>query len=132
MIMAGGRVIELKGWLVIIGCRLFIIPECYSEDYENGEKVEVSSSEIIFSVVDKILPLAGGKSFIFHKSKVLGFLIEGFPKKIKPVELFVEERGGGFIAIDVDDSTIEKHKEKYENFLSTGQNARSDDWLDYL
>lgn len=130
--MVGDEVIELEGWLVIIGYRLFIIPECYSEDYENGEKIELSSPEIIFSVMDKILPLAGGKSFIFHKSKVLGVLMEGFPKKIKPVELFVEERKGGFIAIDVDDHAIDKYRAKYENFLKAGQDAKSDDWLDYL
>ncbi|WP_434605120.1 hypothetical protein [Pseudomonas sp. R1-7] len=125
-------VVDLEGWLVIIDYRLFLIPESYSDDYEVGEKIEVSNPEIIFSVVDKILPLAGGKSYIFHRSKISGALIEGLSKKIKPFELFVEERGGGFVAIDIDDHTIEKYKARYTYFLDAVGGVESDDWLDYL
>ncbi|ROM79719.1 hypothetical protein BK652_19700 [Pseudomonas brassicacearum] len=126
------RVVDLEGWLVIIDYRLFLMPEFYSDDYEGGEKVEVSNPEIIFSIMDKILPLAGGKSFIFHRSKISGTLIEGLSKKIRPLELFVEERGGGYVAIDVDDRTIEKYKARYRDFLNAGGGGESDDWLDYL
>lgn len=127
-----GELVDLDGWLVIIDCRLFLIPNSHLEDYESGEKIEVSSPEIIFSIMDEILPLAGGKSFIFHKSKISGFLMAGSPKKIKPLELFVQERGGDFIAINVDDCTIRKYRDRYEDFLNAGQKIKSNDWLDYL
>ncbi|MBD8189836.1 hypothetical protein IFU20_27055 [Pseudomonas viridiflava] len=126
-----GDIIELEGWLVIIDCRLFLIPENYSEDYEDGEKIEISNPEIMFSVMDEILPLAGGKSCIFHKSKVSGVLIELMPMKIKPTTLSVEERGHSFISIDIE-GDVEKHKARYEDFLKKRQNVKSGDWLDYL
>ncbi|WP_123406362.1 hypothetical protein [Pseudomonas frederiksbergensis] len=97
-----GDIVELEGWLVIIDYKLFLMPENYSESYEDGEKIEMSNPEIMFSVMDEILPLGGGKSFIFHKSKVLGGLIELSPMKIKPTALSVEERGRGFISIDIE------------------------------
>ena len=126
-----GDIVELYGWLVIIDYKLFLIPENYSESYEDGEKIEMSNPEIMFSVMDEILPLAGGKSFIFHKSKVSGGLIELSPMKIKPTALSVEERGRGFISIDVA-GAVEKHKARYEEFLKKRQNVKSGDWLDYL
>ncbi|MBF7145024.1 MULTISPECIES: hypothetical protein [Pseudomonas] len=126
-----GDTIELDGWLVIIDYKLFLIPENYSESYEDGEKIEISNPEIIFSVMDEILPLAGGKSFIFHKSKISGVLIEISPMKIKPTALSVEERGRGFISIDIK-GDFEKHKARYEDLLKRRQNVKSDDWLDYL
>jgi hypothetical protein len=127
-----GELVDLDGWLVIIDYRLFLIPNSYPEDYEGGEKIEVSSSEIIFSIMDKILPLAGGRSFIFHKSRISGFLMAGLQKKIKPLKLFVQERGGDYLAIDVDERTIEKYKARYEDFFNAGRRVESDDWLDYL
>ncbi|UNM22265.1 hypothetical protein K0P33_12765 [Pseudomonas sp. ArH3a] len=77
--MNTGDIVELEGWLVIIDYKLLLMPENYSESYENGEKIEMSNPEIMFSVMDEILPLAGGKSFIFHKSKVSGGLIDLSP-----------------------------------------------------
>lgn len=127
-----GDIVELEGWLVIIDYRLFLIPENYSEDYESGEKIEISNPEIIFSVVDRISPLAGGKSFIFHRSKVSGVLIEIYPAKIKPTALFVEERGGDFFSVNLEGDGFEKYKTQYENFLKKRECAKSDDWLDYL
>jgi hypothetical protein len=126
-----GDIVELDGWLVIIDYKLFLIPESYSESYEDGEKIEMSNPEIMFSLMDEILPLAGGRSFIFHKSKVSGVLIELLPMKIKPTALSVEERGRGFISIDVE-GAVEKHKARYEDFLKKRQNVKSGDWLDYL
>lgn len=123
--------VELEGWLVVIDYRLFLIPENYSEDYEAGEKVELSNPEIMFSVIDKILPLAGGKSFIFHRAKVLGILIEVSPMKIKATALSVEERGHGFISISLDGDNVESNKSRYEDFLKK-RRVGSDDWLDYL
>ncbi|MCF5200965.1 hypothetical protein [Pseudomonas syringae] len=60
----------------------------------------MSNPEIMFSVMDEIPSLAGGESFIFHKSKVPEGLIELSPMKIKPTALSVEERGRGLISID--------------------------------
>lgn len=129
--MSIGDIVELEGWLVIIDYKLFLIPEDYSEGYEDGEKIEMSNPELMFSVMDEILPLAGGKSFIFHKSKVSGVLIELSPMKIKPTALSVEERGRGFISINVE-GDVEKYKARYEDFLKKRQNVKSSDWLDYL
>ncbi|MBP0943708.1 hypothetical protein V2K16_26900 [Pseudomonas alliivorans] len=126
-----GDIVELDGWLVIIDYKLFLIPENYAESYEGGEKIEMSNPEMMFSVIDEILPLAGGKSFIFHKSKVSGVLIELSPMKIKPTALFVEERGNGFISIDIE-CDVEKHKARYEEFLKKRRNVGFGDWLDYL
>jgi len=132
VIMNIGDVVELEGWLVVIDYRLFLIPENYSENYEEGEKVEISNPEIMFSVIDEVLPLAGGNSFIFHRSKALGFLIDVSPIKIKPTALSVEERGGGFVSINLECDNIERYKARYEDFLKKGQSVKSDDWLDYL
>ncbi|CRN00617.1 hypothetical protein [Pseudomonas sp. 34 E 7] len=126
-----GDIVGLEGWLVVIDYKLFLIPENYSESYEDGEKIEISNPEIMFSVMDEILPLAGGKSFIFHKSKVSGVLIEHSPMKIKPTALSVEERGHGFISIDIE-GNVEKNKARYEDLLKKRQNVKSGDWLDYL
>lgn len=127
-----GDVVKLEGWLVIIDYRLFLMPENYSEDYESGEKIEISNPEIIFIVADQILPLAGGKSFIFHRSKVSGILISLSPLKIKLAALSVEERGQDFISINLESAKIEIYKTRYETFLSRGNNINSDDWLDFL
>ncbi|SDX79580.1 hypothetical protein SAMN05444064_1543 [Pseudomonas syringae] len=97
-----GDIVELDGWLVIIDYKLFLIPDNYSKNYEDGEKIEIANPEIMFSVMDEILPLAGGKSFIFHKSKVSGGLRELSPMKIKPTALSVEETGRGFISINIE------------------------------
>ncbi|MFJ9992559.1 hypothetical protein ACIQSO_17665 [Pseudomonas putida] len=126
-----GDLVELDGWLVIIDYKLFLIPESYSKNYEDGEKIEVSNPAIMFSVMDEILPLAGGKSFIFHKSKVSGVLIELSPMKIELIALSVEERGRGFISIDIE-RDVEKYKARYEDFLEKRREIKSDDWLDYL
>lgn len=126
-----GDIVGMEGWLVVIDYKLFLIPENYSESYEDGEKIEISNPEIMFSVMDEILPLAGGKSFIFHKSKVSGVLIELSPMKIKPTALSVEERGRGFISIDIE-GDVEKNKARYEDLLKKRQNVKSGDWLDYL
>ncbi|MFQ6589883.1 MULTISPECIES: hypothetical protein [Pseudomonas] len=126
-----GDIVEPDGWLVIIDYKLFLIPENYSKNYEDGEKIEMSNPAIMFSVMDEILPLAGGKSFIFHKSKVSGVLIELSPMKIELTALSVEERGRGFISIDIE-RDVEKYKSRYEDFLKKRQKVKSGDWLDYF
>jgi hypothetical protein len=132
MIMDVGDMVKMEGWLVIIDYRLFLMPENYSDDYESGEKIEISNPEIIFIVADQILPLAGGKSFIFHRSKVSGVLISLSPVKIKLAALSVEERGQDFISISLESEKIEIYKARYEEFLRRGDSINSDDWLDLL
>lgn len=130
--MKVGDVVELEGWLVIIDFRLFLVPESYSENYEQGEKVEVSKPEIMFSISDSVLPLGGGRSFIFHRSKMTGILESVLPPVVAVKSLFVEERGGGFVCIDLEDKNIEKCKARYDEFLEKNQVINSDDWLDYV
>ena len=130
--MGVGDFVEFEGWLVIIDYRLFIIPSDYSENYEEGERVEISSPELIFSVIDKVHPLGGGKSFIFHRAKVSGVLVGELIKKIKPAVLLVEERGVGFVSISVDEEDLKRYQVQYEEFLSKRAENNSGDWLDYL
>lgn len=127
-----GDVVELEGWLVVIGFRLFLVPEEYSENYEEGDRVEISRPEIMFSIMDKILPLGGGKSSIFHRARIAGVLEYVLPAKVKVTSIFVEERGGGFICIDLEDDSLEKNKARYDEFIRKNQSIKSDDWLDYL
>ncbi|OBY90952.1 hypothetical protein A6723_022300 [Pseudomonas sp. AU11447] len=127
-----GDLVELEGWLVIIDYKLFLIPDEFSEDYESGEKIEISRPEIIFSIIEKVLPLAGGKSFIFHKSKLSGVLTGDFPVKISPVSLLVEERGQGFVCIDLEGDNFETYKAQYEEFVKGKRGVGSSDWIDWL
>lgn len=129
--MNAGDVVELNGWLVIIDYRPFVIPEDYPEDYESGEKIELSSPEIIFSVLDRVLPLGGGRSFLFHRVKVFGEVVVASPLKVKPNFLSVMERGGGFLSVSVDDDSMKKYKSSYERFVK-GKRIVSNDWLDFL
>ncbi|MDD0968528.1 hypothetical protein [Pseudomonas aphyarum] len=128
--MKVGDFVELEGWLVIIDFRLFLVPENYSENYEQGEKVEISKPEIMFSITDSVLPLGGGRSFIFHRSKISGVLESVLPTVVAVTSLFVEERGGGFLCVDLEDKNIEKCKTRYDEFLEKNQAVNSDDWLD--
>ncbi|TMU74956.1 hypothetical protein FGA82_21135 [Pseudomonas fluorescens] len=127
-----GDFVDLQGWLVIIDYRLFLIPENYSENYEEGDRYEISKPEIIFAVAELILPLAGGKSFIFHKSKLSGVVVGSSPIRIDPVTLSVEERGRGFLSINVANDSLDKYREQYKTFLEKGRSVNSDDWLDYF
>jgi hypothetical protein len=127
----GGRV-DLQGWLVIINHSLFLVPENYSENYEEGDRYEISRPEIIFAIAELILPLGGGKSFIFHRSNLSGVVVGDSPTKIDPVSLSVEERGRGYICIDVAAASIDRYRERYEAFCEKGYSVNSNDWLDYL
>ena len=130
--MTVGDCVDLQGWLVIIDYRLFLIPENHSENYEEGDRYEISKPEIIFAVAELILPLAGGKSFIFHRSKLSGVVVGGAPIKIDPVSLSVEERQSGFVFINVSDVSLDKYRERYKAFLEKGRSVNSDDWMDYV
>lgn len=130
--MGVGDVVELEGQLVIIDFKLFLVPEECSGNYEQGGRVEISRPEIIFSIMDKILPLGGGRSFIFHRARVAGIIENVLPIQVKATAIFVEERGVGFVCIDLEDDTLEKNKPRYDEFLRKSLNVKSDDWIDYL
>lgn len=129
--MKVGACVDLQGWLVIINHRLFLVPENYCENYAEGDRYEISRPEIIFAVAELVLPLGGGKSFIFHRSKLSGIVVSDSPIKINPVYLSVEERGRGYICIDVAAASLDRYRERYEDFCEKGRSVNSNDWLDY-
>ncbi|MDP9512005.1 hypothetical protein Q7O56_23520 [Pseudomonas protegens] len=85
--------------------------------------------QLFFSVEEKISPLGGGGSFIFHRAKVVGWLVEAKPPKIKPVALNVVERTGEIVSIDL--ASISSNKAKYDEFFRRGNVISSVDWLDF-
>ncbi|MEA3237654.1 hypothetical protein OP492_23640 [Pseudomonas mosselii] len=130
--MIVGEIVSSCGWLVIIDYKLYIIPEHYPEGYESSDKLEVSSPELIFVVVEKILPLGGGKSFIFHKADFSGIILSVSPARIELTDLVVHERGGRLVPICLDFENVSVYKSRYEEFASKGSVNNSDDWLDLL
>ncbi|UMZ12296.1 hypothetical protein I9018_00885 [Pseudomonas sp. MPFS] len=126
----GGELLELFGWLVIIDYSLFLIPCEYGADYRSGEKIEFCESEVIFSIADKVLPLGGGDSFIFHKAKVLGRLMDTSPPKVSPVRIVVEDRSLGSIEVCLEDEAMDRNKIRYSEFLKNRGTSDSADWLD--
>lgn len=123
-----GDAVKGSGWLKVVNCQLLLEMEV---GFQVGV-VEVSDPEIIFSVLEEILPLGGGNSFICHKAKVEGVLLAVAPPKIKLDWLSVEERGEGFIAIDVSPLAIERHRGRYERFCKEVGRSATGDWLDFL
>lgn len=126
------RNFELVGWLVIIDFALYLIPEDYADNYKDDCKIEVSESEIIFAITKKIMPLGGGGSFIFHKSKVVGALVAGEQLKIKITSLSAQERSGDFCSINLSENDMREHKNNYTEFLRGRKPIKSRDWLDWL
>lgn len=125
---AGGSVV-VTGWLIIIDFKLYLVQVGQAEQVENCEssqRIEVSEPEIIFSVLERILPLGGGNSFIFHRARVCGVMTSGVQRVIS---MSVEERGGGFVPIAIEGSA-ERHRVKYQEFINK-RGIKSSDWLDY-
>lgn len=124
--------VEVTGWLLIIDYQLQLVQVEQAEQVEgceDDEKIEISEPEIIFSVLERILPLGGGKSFIFHRARICGVMMSGVRKLVKVFSMSVEERGNGFISIDVEGSA-ERHRTKYQEFIRKS-GIKSRDWLDY-
>ncbi|MCD9568839.1 hypothetical protein [Pseudomonas protegens] len=121
----GGGLVELTGWLVIIDYRLFIVADAH----DKAKRIEFFDSAVVFSVEEKISPLGGGGSFIFHRAKVVGWLVEAKPPKIKPVTLNVEERTGEVVSIDLESKS--SNKARYDEFLRHRDVISSVDWLDF-
>lgn len=127
---AGGSVV-VTGWLIIIDFKLYLVQVDQAEQVENCEssqRIEVSEPEIIFSVLERILPLGGGNSFIFHRARVCGVMTSGVQRVVKVISMSVEERGGGFVSIAIEGSA-ERHRAKYQEFISK-RGIKSSDWLD--
>lgn len=135
-VISGGALegcpVELVGWLVIIDWALFLIPKDYVDDYEHDLKIEVAKPEIIFAVARKILPLGGGRSFIFHKAKLTGVVTSTRPLKVGLTALSVQERNAEFCSINLSQSDMREHKVSYEAFLKGRKDIESSDWLDGL
>ena len=128
---AGGSVV-VTVWLIIIDFKLYLVQVDQAEQVENCEssqRIEVSEPEIIFSVLERILPLGGGNSFIFHRARVCGVMTSGVQRVVKVISMSVEERGGGFVPIAIEGSA-ERHRAKYQEFISK-RGIKSSDWLDY-
>ncbi len=131
---AGGSVV-VTGWLIIIDFKLYLVQVVQVdqaeqvEDCKSFQRIKVSESEIIFSVLERILPLGGGNSFIFHRARVCGVMTSGVQRVVKVISMSVEERGGGFVQIAIEGSA-ERHRAKYQEFISK-RGIKSSDWLDY-
>ena len=123
------RRVELSGWLIFVEAKLFLLEENFGGSFADGKRLRIANSSIIFPVRDKILPLGGGESFIFHKAKIFGEL-SALGEVVLVVErLFVLERGGDeFFEIDLSSENIEANKKRYGNLL---EKRKSDDWLDF-
>jgi hypothetical protein len=125
------EILCITGWLVVIDGELYILEKNYSEPYDKGKKIKIIDNSIIYSVRDKILPLGGGYSFVFHETKALGFIkkIEGLEFIVK--EIMVKERGADFIKLDISGDNTSRLKEKYgDSFVK--KVTLSSDWLDNL
>lgn len=109
---------ELSGWLVIIDNELYLLEENLCEDYKQSLKIKLSDRNIIYAIRQKILPLGGGESFVFHKAKVTGFLQFGVSPEIVARSLYIQERGhDDMIAIDITQNAICNGKKQYEAAL---------------
>jgi hypothetical protein len=131
-LVEGGAVYSLSGWLVIIGNELFILEESYAEPYEVSKKVRILNSDIVYAVRDRIYPLGGGKSFVFHRVKAIGRFVSVEDSTIDIESLCVYEKPAGFISIDIDSKNIELCKRKYGAYILNGGNSSSGDWLDLV
>jgi len=129
--MKQGDFIQVAGWLVAIDGELFILDENLADPYVDSKKIMLSNRFMAYPVRDVILPLGGGKSFVFHKAKASGTLEKTPSLQIKVHELFVENENHEFIPIDIGADNIKKTTEKYGDILMKKHLNKSDDWLDY-
>ncbi|AQL37950.1 hypothetical protein [Pseudomonas syringae] len=126
------EVIKISGWLVIVDYRLFVIPEDYVGDYKSSARIEFFDSAVIFSVADKILPLGGGESFIFHRAAVVGRPVAGGVfLQIDPISLDVEERSVGYVHIKMEDEDVIGNRVRYKEFLKGREVVDVADWLSF-
>ncbi|USJ02322.1 hypothetical protein MUG10_09605 [Xanthomonas prunicola] len=122
----------LECWVTAVNCKLYLVREDYYCQNASSHIAEVSRPEIIFSIMDKILLLGGGRSGIFHRAKAEGLLTNASLKTLKLTALSVRERNGNFIKINVDEEYLKRYKTRYLEFLKKSSGIESDDWLDYV
>lgn len=123
------KTVDVSGWLVIIDFGLYVIGENYSEPFEDNDKICLSNSDVAYSVRESILPLGGGKSFIFHRVKMSGC----FDKNTDVFEvksMLLEDVPGKYVVINLDAEFIAQAKNKYPGLMDrSGVDSR--DWIDY-
>jgi hypothetical protein len=127
-----GDLVELTGWVVIIDTQLFLLDENLIDPYIESKKIRISDPLIAYPIRDMISPLGGGKSFVFHRAKVIGLLQNNPDLQIKVQDLFIENDRSEFIHIDVGDDAIKRARKKYGDFLMQHDLIKSSDWLDYF
>lgn len=121
--------VNVSGWLVIIDFELYVVGENYSEPFEDNDKIRLLNSEIAYSVRDSVLPLGGGKSFIFHRVKMAGY----FDEKTDFFEvesMLLEDVPGKYVVINISAEFIAQAKSKNPGLMDrSGVDSR--DWIDY-
>lgn len=124
--------VEVTGWLVVIDTELYVIEERFPDPYKSGKKIKIANSDIAFSVRDSISPLGGGKSFVFHRAKVIGFFSEEGGGAVFEVKaLWLEDERSTFIEINLTSEYVELAKNKYPDLMKR-TSIDSNDWLDYF
>lgn len=121
---------EIEGWLTTKGGDLILIENEQIDDNCVDENIIISNFEIIYAIRDRILPLAGGRSFLFHKAKIVGKLVGISPPTVFVEKLRVCERNSSFLTIDISNNSIESGKEKYGDQLLGNKKPYPVDWLD--
>ncbi|MDG9968243.1 MAG: hypothetical protein ACN6OP_10665 [Pseudomonadales bacterium] len=122
----------LEGWLVIINEGLYVLENEYKDPYWDSKKIKIRNSEIIYPVRDKILPLGGGNSFVFHKCRIQGGLVWDAAPMVEVESILVYEKPAGFIAIDISQAEIARCKKKYGEQFFSNSTSSSRDWLDHI
>lgn len=126
------ELVEVMGWLVVIDENLFLLDENLADPYDESKKIMISDPFIAYSVRDVISPLGGGKSFVFHRAKIVGVL-EGVPLlQINVRDLLVENDSHEFVHVALGEEDIKRAREKYGDRLMKQDSIKSDDWLDYF
>lgn len=124
--------LTLEGWLVVIEAGLFVLEKEYKQSYEESKKIRIQNADIVYAVRDKIQPLGGGGSFVFHECKISGVLCWGVEPTIEVGSIFVFEVPAGFRAVDISPQEIARCKKKYGNRYLIPSTIDSDDWLDHI
>lgn len=120
--------IDLSGWVVFIDEGLFLIEEDFEPDYKNCRKVEISDRDIAY-VLQKTLPLVGGgETFLFHKAKAIGKIIDSFNFTISLSELYVEGWSAELEKVDITKENIERCKANSSDLFDTTKNIGN--WFD--
>jgi hypothetical protein len=124
------KALEITGWLVIIGCELCVIRSDYVEPFENNNKVRLSPSDMVFAVRDSVLPLGGGKSFVFHRVRMKG----RFDPRSDIFEvgaILLEVELGKYVSVDLSAEFTAQAKKKYPGLMDKSD-VESRDWIDYF